>query len=208
MKYNLFISDKPNKRLMIKYINPKTLRENTIYFGSKGENYIIHNDDKKKLNYIKRHSVREDFNNLSTAGAWSRWLLWGERTLQKSIRKMETLFNIKIIDNVLNEKHSAYRSMKLAKLGLAKKSDSSTSRLIDWKKEKWQNITSKLTDNKFYDCGTKGEIQKLLGLPSVCRPSIRVNNKTPKLASEYSNKQILEAIKIKNRGSRINWSNL
>lgn len=81
--------------------------------------------------------------------------------------------------------------------------------LIRWKNEKWVNLTAKITDNKTLPCGTKGKKQIDLNLPSICRPSIKINSKTPSpLASSYSKKEIKKAIKIKSEGKRINWKKL
>jgi hypothetical protein len=80
--------------------------------------------------------------------------------------------------------------------------------LIRWGKERWLNLTAKITDNKKLPCGTKGERQKELGLPSVCRPSVRINEKTPSLSSSYTDKQIKKAIDIKKKGKTIRWKEL
>ena len=103
------------------------------------------------------------------------------------------------------EKHSAYRSMRLKgnKTTPQEKAD-----LIRWENEKWQNLTAKITDNKKLPCGTKGKKQMELGLPSICRPTIKVNNKTPILASSYTKTQIKKAINIKKDGSIIKWKSL
>ena len=83
-------SNKPDKRYMMKF------DDKTIHFGSgkltgKGT-FLEHKDDKIKQNWIKRHKVREDHNNPKTAGALSRHLLWGEKTLDKSIKAFEDKF--------------------------------------------------------------------------------------------------------------------
>lgn len=104
-----------------------------------------------------------------------------------------------------NEKHSAYRSMKMG-TGKPKKGNKS---LLDWGKEEWKNLTpSILGDNNFYECGTQSIEQKKLKLPSVCRPTKKVNNKTPKLAQSYTKEQIKKAVEIKKKGKTINWSKL
>ncbi len=70
----------------------------TINFGdSRYSDFTINKDPQRKKNYINRHKKREDFNNLNTAGAWSKGLLWNKRTLNKSIKNMENKFNINII---------------------------------------------------------------------------------------------------------------
>ena len=105
----------------------------------------------------------------------------------------------------MSEKHSAYRSMRLKgnKTTPQEKAD-----LIRWKNEKWINLTAKITDNKTLPCGTKGKKQLEQNLPSVCRPSVKINNKTPTLASSYSKKEITKAVKIKKDGKIINWKSL
>jgi hypothetical protein len=66
-------------------------------FGGKGySDYTIHNDDVRKTNYIKRHCVNEDWDDLTKAGTWARYILWNKPTLQDSKKDMEKRFNIKI----------------------------------------------------------------------------------------------------------------
>jgi hypothetical protein len=49
------------------------------HFGAKGASTYI--DGKRSIeernNYLKRHDVREDFNNYKSAGALSAGILWG-----------------------------------------------------------------------------------------------------------------------------------
>tara|TARA_R110000868_G_scaffold322_1_gene2641 strand:+ start:192 stop:509 length:318 start_codon:yes stop_codon:yes gene_type:complete len=104
------------------------------------------------------------------------------------------------------EKHSAYKSMRLKG---NKTTPEGKADLIRWKNEKWVNLTAKITDNKKLPCGTKGKKQKELKLPSICRPSVKINSKTPApLASSYSTSQIKKAINIKKKGQIINWNKL
>jgi len=98
MEFVLIQSSNPKKKWMVKYINQKTGREKTLHFGAKDyEDYTIHKDPDRKDRYIQRHSEREDWNDLTKAGAWSRYILWGEKTLKGSIKAMEKRFKIKII---------------------------------------------------------------------------------------------------------------
>lgn len=98
-KIYLYKSEKPDKLYKMKFENK------TVHFGSgkptgKG-NYIMHKDDKIKSNWIKRHSVRENWNDPKTAGALSRHILWSEKTLDKSIKHFENKFkNFDIIKKV------------------------------------------------------------------------------------------------------------
>ena len=69
----------------------------SIHFGGKGyEDYLIHKDDNRKENYIKRHQVNEDWSDLTKAGTWSRYILWNKTSLDASIKDMEKRFKIKI----------------------------------------------------------------------------------------------------------------
>jgi len=219
LKLYLYKSDKPAKKYYIEFINPNTNRLKRMYFGSQGMNdYTITKDDKAKERYIKRHKAREQWNILSP-GMLSRFLLWNLPTLTASIKDTNKRFdNIKIINktsktggNILKQKPSAYKSMRLGKLGLTKPTTAKNKgKLIQWKKELWENLTARLTDgDKFYNCGTKGKKQIEKDLPSVCRPSKRINKSTPQpLSNELSNKQVMTAIKKKKKGERIDWQSL
>ena len=214
MTFYLHKSDKPAKKYYVEFENPNG-KLTRIYFGAAGfPDFILSGgDEERKKRYIARHKKREDWTSpYAGAGVWSRYILWGEPTLSKSIKAMEKQFNIKIINKsnkADGEKPSAYRSMKLAKLGLSKPTTKANrGALLDWTRERWQNLTALLTDDAFYECGTKGKKQKELGLPSVCRPTIRINDKTPKLAQEFTERQIRQAIEIKKKMQRINWAEL
>lgn len=103
---------------------------------------------------------------------------------------------------------SAYRSMRLSQLNLTKPSKDTESKLKIWKAELWKNLTAKITDDKDLPCGTKGKNQKKIGLPTVCRPTRKVNENTTKLANTFTRDQILKAIEMKKQGKRIIWSQL
>lgn len=86
-------STRKGKKWQVKFEDGKT-----VHFGAEGYlDYTQHKDPKRKELYIQRHSKREDWNNLNTAGAWSFNLLWSYPTIQEAIRKMEKKFKIKII---------------------------------------------------------------------------------------------------------------
>ncbi len=66
-----------------------------IDFGLKGgSTYIDHGDNIKRINYIKRHKVNENWNKIN-AGSLSRYILWGDTTdLNKNIQDYKRRFNI------------------------------------------------------------------------------------------------------------------
>jgi hypothetical protein len=50
-----------------------------VHFGLKGaETYIDRQDKAKREAYLARHAKNEDWSNPYTAGALSRWILWGD----------------------------------------------------------------------------------------------------------------------------------
>ncbi len=69
-------SNKPNKKLVIKFSDPNL----TIHFGSKNSStFLDHQDKVKRSNYLKRHKVNEDWNQVN-AGSLSAYILWGDST--------------------------------------------------------------------------------------------------------------------------------
>ena len=90
-------SDLPQKKFSVTDISTGK----TIHFGAKGyEDYTLSKDKVKKANYIARHAPRENFEDLSTAGSWSRYILWSRPTIKQSVQDMQKRFNIKIINMI------------------------------------------------------------------------------------------------------------
>ncbi len=97
-KYTLVLSYKSNNK---KYRDSNSLiLYKKIHFGSnKSTTYVEGADEETRSNYIKRHSVNEDFNKLGPASA-SRYILWGEskiisENLKKYLSLMDIGYNIK-----------------------------------------------------------------------------------------------------------------
>lgn len=68
-----------------------------IRFGQdSASDFTIHKDEVRKQRYLDRHEANEDWTNLNSAGAWSRWILWNKPTIRSSIKDMEKRFNIAI----------------------------------------------------------------------------------------------------------------
>ena len=67
------LSTRKGKRFMVKFSNGTV-----VHFGQAGgKTYIDEGDKAKREAYLKRHKEREDWNDPYSAGALSRWLLWG-----------------------------------------------------------------------------------------------------------------------------------
>ncbi len=87
-------SNRSGKKWMVK------MDECIVHFGATGySDYTKHKDPQRKQRYIARHQKRENWNKsgICTAGFWSRWLLWGEPTLEGSIKEIEKKFQVKIV---------------------------------------------------------------------------------------------------------------
>ena len=70
-------------------------RSKTVHFGAKGyEDYTMHNDMNRKNSYIARHQARENFNDPTTAGALSRWILWNKTTFSASLADYRRRFSV------------------------------------------------------------------------------------------------------------------
>jgi len=64
-------------------------RRKTVHFGSSGySDYTMHGDSQRKQRYIQRHGPNEKWEDDSTAGFWSRWLLWAKPDLEASIQAL------------------------------------------------------------------------------------------------------------------------
>ena len=69
-------STRAGKKYMATFANGKT-----VHFGSAGSStYLDHGDKKKREAYLARHKANEDWSNPYSAGALSRFLLWGDST--------------------------------------------------------------------------------------------------------------------------------
>ena len=67
----------------------------TTHFGSIGyTDFTKSRDEQKKEAYLARHKARENWNDPTTAGALSRWILWNEPTLAASIKDFKQRFKL------------------------------------------------------------------------------------------------------------------
>ena len=86
----IYKSDKKDKKYYALFDNNKK-----VYFGASSyEDYTIHKDLARKEKYIKRHEKNENWNNPTTAGALSRWILWNKPTLSESIADYKRKFGV------------------------------------------------------------------------------------------------------------------
>ncbi len=87
-------SDKKGKRFKI-VIEDNNGARKTFHFGSiTGQTFIDHRDKTKRANYIARHSVNENWNEVNP-GSLSRYILWGNSTiLYKNLEDFLEMFDI------------------------------------------------------------------------------------------------------------------
>ena len=91
--YLLKSSTRKNKKFMI--TTPDNIK---VHFGDiRYQDFTMHKNKERKELYIQRHQARENWNDLNTAGFWSRFLLWEKPTLEQAIEFIENKFNINII---------------------------------------------------------------------------------------------------------------
>lgn len=89
-------SNRKQKKLMTKFYDNDRNKVKTTHFGSAGmSDYTKHKDDQRKEKYLARHKVNEDWNDYTTAGSLSRWLLWNKQTLSASFTDYLKRFNLK-----------------------------------------------------------------------------------------------------------------
>jgi hypothetical protein len=84
---------KPDKKYVAFFEVNKWARQ--VHFGSAtSQTYVEGADDLKKANYLKRHAVRENWNDPTSAGSLSRWILWEHRDINDAIEHFKTKFNL------------------------------------------------------------------------------------------------------------------
>ena len=93
----LYFSLMPSSRATKKWAAVMTLPDGhtrTVHFGAAGmEDFTTHKDYARKDRYIARHGRgREDWEDPTTPGALSRWILWAEPELDDAVRKFRTRF--------------------------------------------------------------------------------------------------------------------
>jgi len=90
---DIAVSTRPDKKLMA--IFSIAGKEKIVHFGSHSSTtYVEGADELKKMNYLKRHKIREDWDNPFSAGCLSRWILWNDRSLERAIALYRRRFDL------------------------------------------------------------------------------------------------------------------
>ena len=81
-------SNKPQKKFQAVIDGRKT-----VHFGQSGaSDFTKHNDTERKQRYIDRHKKRENWQDPTTAGFWSKHLLWNKETIKDSIKDLDNRY--------------------------------------------------------------------------------------------------------------------
>ena len=96
MKFTLEPSADGKHKWIGVFADPITKHERRVPFGAKGyEDYTQHHDKLRRANYLSRHKTRENWRDPQTAGALSRYILWGDSTsLHTNVRRFKQRFSL------------------------------------------------------------------------------------------------------------------
>lgn len=88
-------SRKPEKKYDAVFVK-KDGREVVTPFGQKGySDFTKHKDVTRKARYLRRHrGMGENWNDPTTPGALSRWVLWHKPSLRDSIKDFKRRFSL------------------------------------------------------------------------------------------------------------------
>ena len=91
-------SDNIKKKFVATFYDEDKKKIKTTHFGSAGmSDYTINKDDARKELYLNRHKKNENWNDFTSAGSLSRFILWNEKTLESSLKYYLNKFNLKKI---------------------------------------------------------------------------------------------------------------
>tara|TARA_R110000822_G_scaffold5884_8_gene24897 strand:+ start:1617 stop:1922 length:306 start_codon:yes stop_codon:yes gene_type:complete len=88
-------SDKAGKKLMAVFTRHNGSKK-TIHFGqASADDYTITKDKEQRKRYLDRHRKNENWNKAESAGALSRWILWGPSTSRReNIKRYKKRFKL------------------------------------------------------------------------------------------------------------------
>ena len=91
-------SDKKDKKFKVTIVKPGN-KNKTVYFGASGySDFTKHKDKERMKRYDSRHKSRENWtkSGITTAGFWSKWILWSKPSLASAKAYTAKKFNITI----------------------------------------------------------------------------------------------------------------
>jgi hypothetical protein len=95
MKFQLIKSPNPEKKWRAVFTDKDGKETHTDFGDATMQDYTQHHDKLRRENYLSRHRARENWNDPQTAGALSKWILWGESTsLPVNVRSFKRRFGL------------------------------------------------------------------------------------------------------------------
>lgn len=96
-KYTQLLKGTGGKKYKMVFYDTTRKKLKSVSFGAVGyEDFITHGDIQRKMNYIQRHSARENFNDPMTAGSLALNLLWNKTTLSASYKDFRNKFKYEL----------------------------------------------------------------------------------------------------------------
>lgn len=88
--------DDKKHKLVATFKNKETNRSKTVHFGAAGmDDYTKTKNKEQRDRYLARHKARENWNDPTSAGSLSRYILWGDSTsLKTNIAYFKKKFNL------------------------------------------------------------------------------------------------------------------
>jgi len=128
------------KKLMATFTY-KDGKTKTTHFGARGmSDYTQHKDEKRMKNYLNRHdNGKENWNDPTTAGALSRWILWGKPSLRESFNDFKTKFKLEGSMGVRN-------TAKITRRNAATRKPSRPP-VIDWWEQSYGHTIDRQSEN-------------------------------------------------------------
>lgn len=85
----------PNKEKKYRAVFSRNGKIKNVDFGAAGmSDFTKHKDPERKQRYINRHSARENFNDPTSRGALSRWVLWNKPSFSESVKDYKRKFKL------------------------------------------------------------------------------------------------------------------
>tara|TARA_R100000951_G_scaffold6681_1_gene6690 strand:+ start:2121 stop:2450 length:330 start_codon:yes stop_codon:yes gene_type:complete len=99
IKAQLLLSPKPGKKYRVRLTYPDQTKKKVDFGDRRFGDYTKHGNNKRKESYLKRHEPNEDWSleGVDTAGFWSRWILWNQPSVKKSIKDLNRRFYNQIL---------------------------------------------------------------------------------------------------------------
>jgi hypothetical protein len=95
--YTQLLKGTGGKKYKMVFYDTMRKKIKSVSFGAVGyEDFTTHGDIQRKMNYIQRHSARENFNDPMTAGALSFHLLWNKTSLSASYKDFRSKFKYEL----------------------------------------------------------------------------------------------------------------